>query len=49
LLFFFVLLAHLATSFLLWSQTAMHPDYPFKDDLPRDFVPGKALPVPKPY
>jgi len=34
--------------FLLWSQTSMHPDYPFKDDLPRDFVPDVARPIPKP-
>eukprot|EP01065_Artemidia_motanka_P048239 TRINITY_DN7730_c0_g3_i2.p2 TRINITY_DN7730_c0_g3~~TRINITY_DN7730_c0_g3_i2.p2 ORF type:complete len:403 (+),score=132.74 TRINITY_DN7730_c0_g3_i2:83-1210(+) len=27
---------------LLWPETAMHPDYPFKDDLPYGYVPGKA-------
>ncbi|KAJ1453955.1 NADP-dependent oxidoreductase domain-containing protein [Pelagophyceae sp. CCMP2097] len=24
---------------LLWPETAMHPDYPFKDDLPSGYVP----------
>eukprot|EP01059_Diplonema_ambulator_P002888 TRINITY_DN1248_c8_g1_i1.p1 TRINITY_DN1248_c8_g1~~TRINITY_DN1248_c8_g1_i1.p1 ORF type:complete len:367 (+),score=114.90 TRINITY_DN1248_c8_g1_i1:55-1155(+) len=28
--------------FLLWEDTAMHPDYPFKDALPYKFQPGKA-------
>eukprot|EP01062_Namystynia_karyoxenos_P027614 TRINITY_DN21138_c0_g1_i1.p2 TRINITY_DN21138_c0_g1~~TRINITY_DN21138_c0_g1_i1.p2 ORF type:complete len:405 (+),score=170.18 TRINITY_DN21138_c0_g1_i1:79-1215(+) len=27
---------------LLWEETALHPDYPFKDDLPPGYVPGKA-------
>ena len=22
---------------LLWAETSMHPDYPFKDDLPWDY------------
>eukprot|EP01061_Rhynchopus_euleeides_P020668 TRINITY_DN3358_c0_g1_i10.p1 TRINITY_DN3358_c0_g1~~TRINITY_DN3358_c0_g1_i10.p1 ORF type:complete len:370 (+),score=198.61 TRINITY_DN3358_c0_g1_i10:60-1169(+) len=28
--------------FLLWEDTAGHPDYPFKDALPLGFKPGKA-------
>jgi len=27
---------------LLWAETAGHPDYPFKDDLPHNFVVGPA-------
>ena len=27
---------------LMWAETAMHPDYPFKDDLPYGYVPGPA-------
>lgn len=27
---------------LLWPETAGHPDYPFKDDLPYNYVVGKA-------
>ncbi len=26
---------------LLWAETSMHPDYPFKDWLPSDYVLGK--------
>ena len=26
---------------LLWAETSMHKDYPFKDDLPHDYVLGK--------
>ena len=26
---------------LLWAETSMHNDYPFKDDLPHDYVLGK--------
>ena len=26
---------------LVWAETSMHPDYPFKDDLPADYKPGK--------
>eukprot|EP00669_Euglena_mutabilis_P009846 TRINITY_DN4660_c0_g1_i1.p1 TRINITY_DN4660_c0_g1~~TRINITY_DN4660_c0_g1_i1.p1 ORF type:complete len:371 (+),score=140.07 TRINITY_DN4660_c0_g1_i1:27-1115(+) len=27
---------------LMWAETAMHPDYPFKDSLPHGYVPGPA-------
>ena len=37
---------------LLWTETALHFDYPFKDFLPFDYVPGKpdinVLSAPKP-
>eukprot|EP01013_Petalomonas_cantuscygni_P020611 TRINITY_DN3916_c0_g1_i1.p1 TRINITY_DN3916_c0_g1~~TRINITY_DN3916_c0_g1_i1.p1 ORF type:complete len:367 (-),score=51.52 TRINITY_DN3916_c0_g1_i1:295-1395(-) len=26
----------------IWAETSMHPDYPFKDDLPHDYVPQPA-------
>jgi hypothetical protein len=26
---------------LVWAETSMHPDYPFKDDLPIEYVLGK--------
>jgi len=28
--------------FLLWAETSGHPDYPFKDDLPHNYVVGPA-------
>eukprot|EP00667_Euglena_gracilis_P013041 EG_transcript_13428 len=27
---------------LVWAETAMHPDYPFKDELPHGYIPGPA-------
>ena len=26
---------------LIWAETSDHPDYPFKDELPHDYVLGK--------
>ena len=26
---------------LVWAETSMHPDYPFKDDIPADYKMGK--------
>lgn len=28
---------------LLWPETSGHPDYPFKDELPHDYVIGRAM------
>merc|ERR1711868_59432 len=29
---------------LVWAETSMHPDYPFKDDIPYGYVLGKPAP-----
>lgn len=28
---------------LVWAETSDHPDYPFKDELPRDYVLEKPM------